>query len=119
MAESKKSKIKTEKPKEEMEVTEGDLTKSAKKQEQTEQQLQEAKNLADYLEDYEQRSWLLRLVIKGAIVEGIAPYLKYSTDQEFYDLMDYVFSIPTVQGFIMEQQEKLLEEECIDTTGTR
>ena len=33
--------------------------------------------------------------------------------------MDYVFSIPTVQGFIMEQQEKLLEEECIDTTGTR
>ncbi len=119
MAESKKSKIKTEKPKEEMEVTEGNLTKSAKKQEQIDPQLQEAKNLADYLKDYEQRSWILRLVIKGAIVEGIAPYLKYSTDQEFYDLMDYVFSIPTVQGFIMEQQENALAEQDNDTTGTR
>ena len=117
MAESKKSK--TGKLKEEKKMIEEELTKAAKKQEQTDRQLQEAKNLADYLKDYEQRSWILRLVIKGAIVEGIAPYLKYSTDQEFYDLMDYVFSMPQVQGFIMEQQEKLLEEECIDTTGTR
>ena len=81
MAESKKTK--TEKPKEEKKMIEEELTKAAKKQEQINPQLQEAKNLADYLEDYEQRSWLLRLVIKGAIVEGIAPYLKYSTDQEF------------------------------------
>ena len=117
MSENKKTK--NEKLKEEKNVTEEELTKAAKKQEQIESQLQEAKKLGDYLKDYEQRSWILRLVIKGAIVEGIAPYLKYSTDQEFYDLMDYVFSIPTVQGFIMEQQEKLLEEECIDTTGTR
>ena len=119
MVESRKSKTKTEKPKEEKKVIEEELTQSSKKQEQIESQLQEAKKLGDYLKDYEQRSWLLHLVIKGAIVEGIAPYLKYSTDQEFYDLMDYVFSIPQVQGFIMEQQEKLLEEECIDTTGTR
>ena len=119
MSESKKSKTKTEKCKEEKKVIEEELARAAKKQEQIDTQLQEAKKLADYLKDYEQRSWLLRLVIKGGIVEDIAPYLKYSTDQEFYDLMDYVFSIPTVQGFIMEQQEKLLEEECIDTTGTR
>ena len=119
MAERKKSKIKTEKPKEEMEVTEGDLTKSAKKQELTEQQLQRVRNWAEFLIDNERRRWVLRLVIKGGIIEDIAPSLKYCTDQEFYELMDYVFSIPTVQGFIMEQQEKLLEEECIDTTGTR
>ena len=117
MAESKKRK--TEKCKEEKKVIEEELAKATTKQEQIDPQLQEAKNLADYLKDYEQRSWILRLVIKGAIVEGIAPYLKYSTDQEFYDLMNYVFSIPTVQGFIMEQQEKLMEEECIDATGTR
>ena len=90
-----------------------------KKQEQIEHQLQRAENRADFLKDNERKKRTHRLVIKGAIVEGIAPYLKYSTDQEFYDLMDYVFSIPTVQGFIMEQQEKLLEEECIDTTDTR
>ena len=103
MAESKKSKTKTEKRKEEKNVIEEELTKATTKQEQIDPQLQEAKNLADYLKDYEQRSWLLRLVIKGAIVEGIAPYLKYSTDQEFYDLMDYVFSVPQVQRFIAEQ----------------
>ena len=119
MAESKKSKTKTEKCKEEKQVIEEELTQSSKKQEQTDRQLQRAKNWADFLKDNERRRWVLRLAIKGAIVEGIAPYLKYSTDQEFYDLMDYVFSIPQVQGFIMEQQEKLLEEECIDTTGTR
>ena len=103
MVESKKSKIKTEKPKEEMEVTEGDLTKSAKKQELTEQQLQRVRNWADFLIDNERRRWVLRLVIKGGIIEDIAPSLKYCTDQEFYELMDYVFSIPQVQEFITKQ----------------
>ena len=108
MAESKKSKIKTEKPKEEMEVTEGDLTKSAKKQELTEQQLQRVRNWADFLIDNERRRWVLRLVIKGGIIEDIAPSLKYCTDQEFYELMDYVFSIPQVQEFITERQKTVL-----------
>ena len=108
MAESKKSKIKTEKPKEEMEVTEGDLTKSAKKQELTEQQLQRVRNWADFLIDNERRRWVLRLVIKGGIVEDIAPSLKYCTDQEFYELMDYVFSMPQVQEFITKQLKIVL-----------
>ena len=108
MAESKKSKIKTEKPKEEMEVTEGDLTKSAKKQELTEQQLQRVRNWADFLIDNERRRWVLRLVIKGGIIEDIAPSLKYCTDQEFYELMDYVFSMPQVQEFITERQKTVL-----------
>ena len=106
MAESKKTK--TEKPKEEMEVTEGDLTKSAKKQEQTEQQLQRVRNWADFLIDNERRRWVLRLVIKGGIVEDIAPSLKYCTDQEFYELMDYVFSMPQVQEFITKQLKIVL-----------
>ena len=108
MAESKKSKTKTEKRKEEKQVTEGDLTKSAKKQELTEQQLQRVRNWADFLIDNERRRWVLRLVIKGGIIEDIAPSLKYCTDQEFYELMDYVFSIPQVQGFIAGQQKIVL-----------
>ena len=106
MAESKKSK--TEKLKEEKKVIEEELTKSAKKQEQTEQQLQRVRNWADFLIDNERRRWVLRLVIKGGIIEDIAPSLKYCTDQEFYELMDYVFSIPQVQEFIMEQQKTVL-----------
>ena len=103
MAESKKSK--TEKLKEEKKVIEEELTKSAKKQEQTEQQLQRVRNWADFLIDNERRRWVLRLVIKGGIIEDIAPSLKYCTDQEFYELMDYVFSIPQVQEFITERQK--------------
>ena len=106
MAESKKSK--TEKLKEEEKVTEEELTTAATKQEQTEQQLQRVKNWADFLIDNERRRWVLRLVIKGGIIEDIAPYLKYCTDQEFYELMDYVFSIPQVQGFIAGQQKIVL-----------
>ena len=107
MAESKKSK--TEKLKEEEKVTEEELTKAAKKQEQIEQQqLQKVRNWADFLIDNERRRWVLRLVIKGGIIEDIAPYLKYCTDQEFYELMDYVFSIPQVQGFIAGQQKIIL-----------
>ena len=107
MAESKKSK--TEKLKEEEKVIEEELTKAAKKQEQIEQQqLQKVKNWADFLTDNERRRWVLRLVIKGGIIEDIAPSLKYCTDQEFYELMDYVFSIPQVQGFIAGQQKIVL-----------
>ena len=108
MSERKNSNTKTEKPKEEKKVTEAELTQAAKKQEQTDQQLQRAKNLADLLKDNERRSGALRLAIKGAIIEDIAPSLKYCTDQEFYELMDYVFSIPQVQGFIAGQQKIVL-----------
>ena len=107
MSESKKTK--TEKPKEEKKVIEEELTTAAKKQEQIEQQqLQKVRNWADFLKDNERRRWVLRLVIKGGIIEDIAPYLKYCTDQEFYELMDYVFSIPQVQGFIAGQQKIVL-----------
>ena len=106
MSESRKSK--TEKPKEEKKAVEGELTKAATKQELTEQQLQRVRNWADFLIDNERRRWVLRLVIKGGIIEDIAPSLKYCTDQEFYELMDYVFSIPQVQEFITEQQKTVL-----------
>ena len=106
MSESRKSK--TEKPKEEKKAVEGELTKAATKQELTEQQLQRVRNWADFLIDNERRRWVLRLVIKGGIIEDIAPSLKYCTDQEFYELMDYVFSIPQVQEFITEQLKIVL-----------
>ena len=106
MSESRKSK--TEKPKEEKKAVEGELTKAATKQELTEQQLQRVRNWADFLIDNERRRWVLRLVIKGGIIEDLAPSLKDCTDQEFYELMDYVFSIPQVQEFITEQQKTVL-----------
>ena len=111
MAESKKNKTKIEKLKEEKKSVEEELTKAAKKQEQIEQQLRRAENRADFLKDNERRRRTHRLVIKGAIVEDIAPCLKNCSDQEFYSLMDEIFSLPQVQGLVMAQQENAQEEQ--------
>ena len=111
MSESKKRKTKIEKLKEEKKGVEEELPDAMKKQEQIEHQLQRAENRADFLKDNERRRRTHRLVIKGAIVEDIAPCLKDCSDQEFYGLMDEIFSLPQVQGLIMAQQENKQEEE--------
>lgn len=105
MSESKKKKAEIEKLKEEKKDIEEELAKATKKQEQIKHQLQRAENRADFLKDNERRRRTHRLVIKGAIVEDIAPYLKDCSDQEFYGLMDDIFSLPQVQGLIMAQQK--------------
>ena len=105
MAENKKKKTEIEKLKEEKKDVEEELAEAMKKQEQIEHQLQRAENRADFLKDNERRRRTHRLVIKGAIVEDIAPCLKDCSDQEFYNLMDEIFSLPQVQGLIMARQE--------------
>ena len=105
MSESKKKRTEVEKLKEEKNGVEEELAAAMKKQEQIEQQLQRAENRADFLKDNERRRRTHRLVIKGAIVEDIAPCLKGCSDQEFYGLMDEIFSLPQVQGLIMARQE--------------
>ena len=111
MAENKKKKTEIEKLKEEKKGVEEELAKATKMQEQIENQLRRAENRADFLKDNERRRRTHRLVIKGAIVEDIAPCLKNCSDQEFYSLMDEVFSLPQVQGLIMTQKENTQEEE--------
>ena len=111
MAESKTKRTEIEKFKEEKKGVEEELADAMKKQEQIEHQLQRAENRADFLKDNERRRRTHRLVIKGAIVEDIAPCLKDCSDQEFYNLMDEIFSLPQVQGLMMAQQENEQEEQ--------
>ena len=111
MSESKKKRTEIEKLKEEKNGVEKELAEAMKKQEQIEHHLQRAENRADFLKDNERRRRTHRLVIKGAIVEDIAPCLKDCSDQEFYNLMDEIFSLPQVQGLIMALQENAQEEQ--------
>ena len=111
MSESKKNKTEIEKLKEEKKGVEEELAEAMKKQEQIEHQLRRAENRADFLKDNERRRRTHRLVIKGAIVEDIAPCLKDCSDQEFYNLMDEIFSLPQVQGLMMAQSENNQEEQ--------
>ena len=111
MSESKKKRTEIEKLKEEKKDVEEELAEATKKQEQIEHQLQRAENRADFLKDNERRRRTHRLVIKGAIIEDIAPSLKNYSDQEFYNLMDEIFSLPQVQGIVMALQENAQEEQ--------
>ena len=111
MSESKKKRTEIEKLKEEKKDVEEELAEAMKKQERIEHQLQRAENRADFLKDNERRRRTHRLVIKGAIVEDIAPCLKYCNDQEFYNLMDEIFSLPQVQGLMIARQENEQEEQ--------
>ena len=111
MSESKKKKTEIEKLKEEKKSIEEELAEATKKQEQIEHQLQRAENRADFLKDNERRRRTHRLVIKGAIIEDIAPCLKHCSDQEFYNLMDEIFSLPQVQGLMMALSENAQEEQ--------
>ena len=88
---------------------EEELAEAMKKQEQIEHQLRRAENRANFLKDNERRGRTHRLVIKGAIIEDIAPCLKDCSDQEFYGLMDNIFSLPQAQGLIMARQESKQE----------
>ena len=105
MSESKKKKTGIEKLKEEKKDVEEELAEAMKKQEQIEQQLRRAENRANFLKDSERRRRTHRLVIKGAIIEDIAPCLKNCSDKEFYNLMDEIFSLPQVKGLMMARQE--------------
>ena len=111
MSDTKKRKTEIEKLKEEKKDVEEELAEAMKKQERIEHQLRRAENRADFLKDNERRRRTHRLVIKGAIVEDIAPCLKYCSDQEFYNLMDEIFSLPQVQGLIIARQENEQEEQ--------
>lgn len=111
MSESKKKKTGIEKLKEEKKGVEEELAEAMKKQEQIEHQLQRAENRADFLKDNKRRRRTHRLVIKGAIIEDITPCLKHCSDQEFYNLMDEIFSLPQVQGLIIDRQENEQEEQ--------
>ena len=111
MSESEKKKTKIKKLKEEKNGIEEELAEAMKKQEQIERQLQRAENRADFLKDNERKRRTHRLVIKGAIIEDIAPCLKNCSDQEFYNLMDEIFSLPQVKGLIMAQLDNEKEEQ--------
>ena len=111
MSESKKKKTEIEKLKEEKKDVEEELAEAMEKQEQIKHQLQRAENRADFLKDNERRRRTHRLVIKGAIIEDITPSLKNCSDQEFYNLMDEIFSLPQVKGLIMAQLENEKEEQ--------
>ena len=53
-----------------------------------------------YLQDSERKKRTRRLIIKGAVVEHIAPAVKDMGEREFYELVQRIFDLPEVQALL-------------------
>ncbi len=72
---------------------------------QTEHRYQRIEQQIKYLQDGERKKRTHRLVIKGAVVEHIAPAVKGMSEREFYELVERIFDLPEVKGMLPKDGE--------------
>ena len=67
---------------------------------QTKHRYQRIEQQIKYLQDGECKKRTRRLIIKGAVVEHIAPAVKDMGKREFYELMQRIFDLPEVKALL-------------------
>ena len=58
-----------------------------------------------YLQDGERKKRAHRLIIKGAVVEHIAPAVKDMGEREFYEFVQRIFELPEVGALLPKDGE--------------
>ncbi len=58
-----------------------------------------------YLQDGERKKRTRRLIIKGAVVEHIAPAVKDMGEREFYELVERIFGLTEVKALMPKAGE--------------
>ena len=71
-----------------------------KKLSQTKHRYQRLEQQIKYLQDGERKKRTRRLIIKGAVVEHIAPAVKEMGEREFYELAERIFDLPEVKTLL-------------------
>ena len=71
-----------------------------KKLRQTKHRYQRIEQQIKYLQDGERKKRAHRLIIKGAVIENIAPAVKDMSEREFYELVQRIFDLPEVQALL-------------------
>lgn len=71
-----------------------------KKLRQTKHRYQRIEQQIKYLQDGERKKRTRRLVIKGAVIEHIAPVVKDMSEREFYELIERIFDLPEVKDLL-------------------
>ena len=64
---------------------------------QTKHRYQRIEQQIKYLQDGERKKRTHRLVIKGAVIESVAPTVKGISEREFYELVQRIFDLPEVK----------------------
>lgn len=67
---------------------------------QTKHRYQRIEQQIKYLQDGERKKRTRRLIIKGAVVEHIAPSVKDISEREFYELVQRIFDLPEVKALL-------------------
>ena len=67
---------------------------------QTKHRYQRLEQQIKYLQDGERKKRAHRLIIKGAVVEHIAPAVKDMGDREFYELVERIFDLPEAKALL-------------------
>ena len=67
---------------------------------QTKHRYQRIEQQIKYLQDGERKKRAHRLIIKGAVVEHIAPAVRGMSEREFYELMQRIFDLPEAKALL-------------------
>ena len=76
-----------------------------KKLSQTKHRYQRIEQQIKYLQDGERKKRTHRLIIKGAVIEHIAPAVKDMGEREFYELAQRIFDLPEVKALLPKDGE--------------
>ena len=72
---------------------------------QTKHRNQRIEQQIKYLQDGERKKRAHRLIIKGAVIESVAPSLKDMGEREFYELVERIFNLPEVKALLPKAGE--------------
>ncbi|HIQ87157.1 MAG TPA: DUF3847 domain-containing protein, partial [Candidatus Scatomorpha gallistercoris] len=72
---------------------------------QTKHRHQRIEQQIKYLQDGERKKRTHRLIIKGAVVEHIAPAVKDMGEREFYELAERIFDLPEAKALLPKDGE--------------
>ena len=72
---------------------------------QTKHRYQHIEQQIKYLQDGERKKRAHRLIIKGAVIESVAPSLKDMGEREFYELVERIFNLPEVKALLPKAGE--------------
>ena len=72
---------------------------------QTKHRYQRIEQQIKYLQDGERKKRTRRLIIKGAVIESVAPAFKDMSEREFYELAQRIFDLPEVKAMLPKDGE--------------
>lgn len=67
---------------------------------QTKHRYQRIEQQIKYLQDGEREKRTRRLIIKGAVIESVAPAVKDMSERELYELAQRIFDLPEVKALL-------------------